>query len=409
MNVEKPKRWMTLENLKNWMEPVNPKNGISRDKMQILFAHQFRAGFMPRTIISMITLAISFGVAIGLYNIIQKNNQEKLFQAWLSADPIPEYCNGFSHLSADVCSGPDLTNEGLPSVEGEFSNRKPDLSQLLYEIFLSSELIDRQTYPTAVDFAGALPNELHAIRGIVDRRLADYRTQNGTRKGLEFIAGLNNSRCWASDFSSKTLANAASVAAYILSDGPGGSDSLLEGGRSCLAAKAAANALDFKSPTKHWQTWRLSASTCLGSRDAMRALMQQANVISKISTDTAGYNLGSGENDCRIAQDLVDAEGVQLNETEFIAAQYHVTKIMETLLAEMAAIPAIKDATTTLRMWRGLEHIGIMALSIFVLFVLCLRIFTLWRISKRNRHAQQADSNAHEFAVAFRREGVEGA
>lgn len=365
---------------------------------------QLRAGFMPRTLVSLTLLAISLGLAILLYSCIQVRNQEALFTAWLSADPIPAFCNGFPHLSRESCGAqknrPADSNPPQPP---------DDLSQLLYALFLGSEVINTRTYPTSKDFTRGLSNDLHATRKTLNTLLQDHRNQTGGQTGLELITKLSFDKCWNKNLNPKAdLKNSANITAYILSDGPGGNDSW-RGERSCSAARVAAGNLDFSAPTQTWHHWRLSASACLGPRDAIRVLMQKADAISRGPVGSPGYNLNSGTDGCLVASGWTTSDNKPLSPTEFLAAQDHMTRIIETLLSEMAATPAVKGATTTLRMWRGAEHIGILTLSIFVILVLSLRIFILWHTAKLAQRKQAAATNQHAFAVAFRLLGSEGA
>jgi hypothetical protein len=391
---------------RTWLKSALRAGSLLRRKMSFILRSArlksgLRAGFMPRTLISLILLGVSLGLAAGVYSFIQNRNQAALFEAWLSADPIPAFCDGFPHLSAEICRAA----QDSPAALGP-SQPQDDLSQLLFAVFLASEVIDLRTYPTSVDFAGKLPDELHAIRSTFNDLLRDHRDQGGKQTGLGLVTKLSFRRCLNQNLDAENITNAPRVAAYILSDGPGGPDSVLGGNRSCSAARVEASELDFKKTVQSWSSWRLSPSMCLGPRDAMRVLAQRANAISSGPTGDPGYNLDGSAQGCLTASRWMGPNGTPLTPADFLAAQDHMTRIIETLLSEMASTPEIKDANTTLRMWRGIENIGILSLSIFVFLVLFLRTVMLWDAADEK---VVAATDQHAFAVAYRLQGGEGA
>lgn len=356
-----------------------------------------RAGFMPRTAVSLLVLAISFAIASLIYAKLQEGNQEKLYDAWLAADPIPAFCAGYPHLAPDICTA-------RTKAEPDADNTAPDdLSQVIYALFLASEVIEPTAYPTAQDFSEKLPDALHAVRARLAEQLASHRAapdQGETpQTGLELITQLSEDRCRNQNLDRSSAQQVASTAAYILTDGPGGGDGVFGGARSCSDARAAIES----GMEVTWSAWRLSTSSCLGPKDAMRMLTQRAGAIPTGADGSPGYRVSTVEGSCVVNSPMKGTENNVLDVADFLAAQDHMTRIIETLISEMSTTTAIKDATTQLRMWRGIEHIGIMGLSIFVILIITLRIVMLRDAFRTARPKEGIKTDQHDFAVDFRK------
>jgi len=362
-----------------------------------------RAGFMPRTALSLLVLVISFGIAASIYALIQWNNQKKLYEAWIAADPIPAFCTGYPHLAPDIC-GARTQPDG-----GEGGPPQDDLSQLIYALFLASEIIEPTAYPTSEDFREKLPDDLHAVRARLEAQLNSHRAApaegQAPQTGLELVTQLSFDRCRNEELGDGSVQTAASTAAYILADGPSGADTAYGGARSCSASRASIQS-DMEVT---WSAWRLSTSSCLGPKDAMRMLSQRAAAIPANSDGSPGYNLSTASGSCLEVGPMKNADNNVLDLSDYLAAQDHMTRLIETLISEMGTTPNVKNATTQLRMWRGIEHIGIMGLSLFVIIIVTLRIVMLRDAFLTARPKKGIKTEQHDFAVDFRKLGAGGA
>ncbi|MFV1611964.1 hypothetical protein VWZ88_06010 [Phaeobacter sp. JH20_36] len=330
-------------------------------------------------------LLLSLGVAVGLYQVRQISNQLDLRTKLMQADPIAHFCQSLPQFSRSLC---DATLENAP-----------DTSQLSFEILLEAEVISLDDFESAADLDENAPVEVRRVKekldAVIARRFSDQSP--ASTSGATLLSEMAGWRCLndavkppGSDSGTTTSVaeidvKRGKVVAHLLADIPGGPDSYRTLSRSCSPAMSEARDLlskakDATLPKPTGQ--RLTSRSCIGAADVLLLLSEQTRAVAKppeskqSEIGTLGYQSSSAGSQC--VNNMNDrGKAKTFTETEFLKTQNNVTRLSEFVMAQMFETAEVKAALTTLRMWRGPEHIGIITLTLLVFLVTLARVGTL--------------------------------
>jgi len=360
--------------------------GVAKELFLKYVPRAFLHGFAPGSWLCLLLLCLSGLLALGTYEGRQVANQNTLRAELMAADPISHFCQNLPQFSRALCD--------------EKLDVPPKTEQLRYEILLAAEVITRDDFGTAVDLDGNAPREIRVVADKLTKLLTRRYTDKsaGSRAGVTMLSELAGLRCLNADVRAENAGEVGAenavnpadvrlgkVTAHILADIPGGADTFGTFARSCQPAIDEARALissggseDLPKPVGR----RLSSRTCLGASDAMLLLSERAAAVAQPPTNEkqlvgeVGYQIAGVDSRC-IDQMRVSGDPLAFSTREFLIAQDNITRLSAFVLAQTTATTEVKSATTILRMWRGPEHIGIIALACFVLAIVVFRIFSL--------------------------------
>ena len=364
-------------------------------------------GFAPGSWLCLLLLILSAWLATLSYESRQISNQVELRSKLTRADPIAHFCQSLPQFSRALC---DAKLEIAP-----------DTSQLNFELLLSAEVISRDDFETAADLDDNAPREVRFVSNklneVLVRRFSDQSVDSTS--GMTSLSELAGLRCLndAAGDADNGQTNAVAevdifrgkVAAHLLADIPSGEDDAWTLERNCDSALLNARELMSTAKTVTLPKpdgRRLTSRTCIGAADVLLLLSEQSSAVAlppsseKSTIDDVGYQIDSTGSRC-ISKFVVDDGNKAFTEQEFLKAQDNITRLSEFLLALTFETSEVKSALTTLRMWRGPEHIGIIALSIFVLLVASARISGLGGIYLRQDVSRyQGAEDKHEWLRA---------